>query len=162
MQIRTLELADLPQLQALYAEPEALRNTLVLPFQSLEHWQSKLGKPAEGFMAIVAVEGDEVMGQLSLTVLQHPRRRHVATFGMGVKASATGRGIGSALVQAAIAHAEQWANVSRIEIEVYTDNAPAIALYRKHGFAIEGTASRYAFRDGAYVDVHFMSRLKPL
>lgn len=161
MHIRALELADLPQLQMLYAEPEALRNTLVLPFQSLEHWQSKLAKPAEGFMAIVAVQDVEVLGQLSLTVLQHPRRRHVATFGMGVRASATRRGVGSALVQAAVTHAEQWANVSRIEIEVYTDNAAAIALYAKHGFMVEGTARNYAFRDGAYVDIHHMARHQP-
>lgn len=72
MHLRALELADLPQVQTLYAEPAALRNTLALPFQSLEHWQSKLAKPAEGFMAIVAVEDREVLGQLSLTVLQHP------------------------------------------------------------------------------------------
>ena len=41
------------------------------------------------------------------------------------------------------------------------DNDAAIALYRKFGFEIEGTHRAYALRDGAYVDVHAMSRLHP-
>ena len=38
--------------------------------------------------------------------------------------------------------------VLRIELTVYTDNAAAIALYRKFGFEIEGTHRAYALRDG--------------
>ncbi len=43
----------------------------------------------------------------------------------------------------------------------YTDNEPALRLYRKFGFEIEGTHRRYAFRDGQYVDAHTMARLHP-
>ena len=43
---------------------------------------------------------------------------------------------------------------------MYTDNEPAIKLYQKFGFKIEGTAVRYAFRDGEYVDTYFMARLR--
>jgi putative acetyltransferase len=35
-----------------------------------------------------------------------------------------------------------------IELHVYTDNAAAIALYRKFGFEHEGTHRAYALRDG--------------
>jgi putative acetyltransferase len=80
---------------------------------------------------------------------------------MGVKATARGTGVGSVLLNAAIELCEKWVNVSRIELEVYTDNVAAIALYSKHGFEIEGTCKRYAFRDGQYVDVHVMARIKP-
>ncbi len=78
---------------------------------------------------------------------------------MGVKASARNMGVGSALLSAAIDLCENWMNVSRIEIEVYTDNEAAIALYKKHGFVIEGTCRKYAFRDGKYVDAHIMARV---
>ena len=50
-------------------------------------------------------------------------------------------------------------NVSRIEIEVYTENQAAIGLYEKHGFVIEGTCRNYAFRNGQYVDAHLMARV---
>jgi putative acetyltransferase len=43
---------------------------------------------------------------------------------------------------------------------VYTDNAPAIRLYEKFGFTIEGTLVDFAFRDGQYVDVYMMARLR--
>ena len=100
-----------------------------------------------------------MLGQLTLKVFQRPRRRHAATFGMGVKGSARRLGVGSALVGAAVNLCEKWINVTRIELEVYTDNAAAIALYSKHGFIIEGTCRHYAFRDGQFVDAHIMARL---
>jgi putative acetyltransferase len=43
---------------------------------------------------------------------------------------------------------------------VYTDNAAAIALYKKFGFEIEGTHRRYAFRNGEYVDAYSMAHLR--
>ena len=157
--VRHYEPRDLEQVHAIYSEPEAFANTLQLPYQSEEHWRSKIGVTKEGFTYLVAARGDEVVGQLTLEVFQRPRRRHAATFGMGVKGSARRLGVGSALVGAAIDVCEKWVNVSRMEVEVYTDNAAAIALYSKHGFVIEGTCRRYAFRDGGFVDAHVMARL---
>ena len=49
----------------------------------------------------------------------------------------------------------------RIELIVFTDNAAAIALYRKFGFELEGTHRAYALRDGRYVDALAMARLHP-
>jgi putative acetyltransferase len=51
--------------------------------------------------------------------------------------------------------------VLRLELNVYVDNEPAIALYRKFGFEIEGTNRAFALRDGVYVDSHAMARLHP-
>jgi len=45
-------------------------------------------------------------------------------------------------------------------LEVYTDNEPAIRLYKKFGFVVEGTLKQFAFRDGQFVDVHTMARLR--
>lgn len=157
--IRHLEPADIPQIHALYAAEHAYANTLQLPFQAVAAWQKKLECCHPGAVSLVAVRGDEVVGQLGLEVSQVPRRRHVATFGMGVKASAQGQGVGSALVSAAIELCEKWMNVSRIELEVYAENTAAIKLYQKHGFVLEGTCKNYAFRDGKYVDAHIMARV---
>ena len=40
------------------------------------------------------------------------------------------------------------------------ENPPAMRLYKKLGFEIEGTHRKYAFRDGAYVDAHTMARVR--
>ncbi len=55
--------------------------------------------------------------------------------------------------------ADNWLNYTRLELTVYTDNAAALALYRKFGFEIEGTLKAYAFRDGRYIDAYTMARL---
>lgn len=155
--IRLYESGDLAQIHALYSEPTAYANTLQLPFQSLEHWQQRMVR--EGVTNLVALQGDELVGQISVEPLTHLRRRHVATLGMGVKASARGQGVGGALVEAAIAVCERWSTIRRIELEVYADNAAAIALYRKCGFEIEGQCRDYALRDGAFVDALIMARV---
>ena len=72
-----------------------------------------------------------------------------------------GKGVGSALMRAALEVADRWLELSRLELTVYTDNAPAIRLYEKFGFVREGTHKRYAFRDGAFVDAYAMARLYP-
>jgi putative acetyltransferase len=46
-------------------------------------------------------------------------------------------------------------------LTVYVDNAPAIALYKRNGFEIEGTHREFAFRGGAFADAHAMARIKP-
>ncbi|MCE9905383.1 GNAT family N-acetyltransferase, partial [Hafnia paralvei] len=52
--------------------------------------------------------------------------------------------------------------IEYMTLTVYTDNAGAIALYKKFGFEIEGTSRGYAYRDGQYVDVFHMARLRTL
>jgi putative acetyltransferase len=69
--------------------------------------------------------------------------------------------VGTALLQAAIDLADNWLNLRRLELEVYTDNEPAVRLYARAGFVIEGTLRQYVFRDGQYVDVYTMARFRP-
>ncbi|MBN6335401.1 GNAT family N-acetyltransferase, partial [Escherichia coli] len=55
---------------------------------------------------------------------------------------------------------DNWLRVERIELTVFADNAPAIAVYKKYGFEIEGTGRRCALRNGEYVDAYYMARMK--
>jgi putative acetyltransferase len=88
------------------------------------------------------------------------RRSHVYGIGMAVHDAWHGRGVGSALMAAGIDLAENWMQVKRLELTVYVDNAPALALYKKFGFEIEGTLRMYTFRNGEYVDAYMMSRIR--
>src|SRR6185295_15733349 len=90
-----------------------------------------------------------------------PRRRHVGDVGMAVRDDRQRRGVGTALMHAAIELADGWLNYQRLELTVYTDNLAALHLYRRFGFTIEGTCRAYAFRDGMYVDAYAMARLHP-
>ena len=64
-------------------------------------------------------------------------------------------------MQAVCDYADNWIGALRLELGVYTYNAPALALHRKFNFQIEGMQRGYAFRDGRYVDSHLMVRLHP-
>ncbi len=51
-------------------------------------------------------------------------------------------------------------NLERLELEGYIDNEPAVRLYTKYGFVIEGKLAQLAYRDGQYVDAYAMGRRK--
>jgi L-phenylalanine/L-methionine N-acetyltransferase len=160
--IRHAEPGDYEAVRQVLMGPRAVWGTLQLPYPSAEQWRKRLSERPDGLFNLLATVEDEVVGQLGLhTSPQRPRRRHVGQLGMAVRDDWQGRGVGSALMQAAVDLADRWLNLLRLELDVYTDNAAAIALYTKFGFVVEGTHRRYAFRDGAYVDSHTMARLRP-
>ncbi len=159
--IRRAEPGDYEAVARMFAGPKVIWGTLQLPFPSAESWRKRLAEPADGYFGLVACMGNELVGQIGVMTSPHsPRRRHVAQIGMAVHDDWQGKGIGSALMQAAIELAEQWLNISRLELEVYTDNEPAIRLYKKFGFVTEGTLRRFAYRAGMYVDAYMMARIR--
>jgi putative acetyltransferase len=105
---------------------------------------------------LVALDGDLVVGSLSLRRDEHPATQHVATFGMFVVASHRGRGVGTALMEQALTWARRF-GVERIELTVYPGNQAAIALYRKFGFVEEGRLVRHAKKSYGYEDEILMA-----
>ena len=157
--IRRAEPDDYEAVRQVFSGPKVVWGTLQLPFASAEGWRKRLAEPGEGTYFLVACASDEVIGQLGLHTFPHvPRRRHAGQIGMAVRDDWQGKGAGSALVRAAIDLAGNWLNLTRLELEVYTDNEPAVQLYKKFGFEVEGTLVRFAFRDGQYVDAYAMAR----
>lgn len=159
--IRRAEPADAEAMRQIFEYPNVIRGTLQLPYPSAETWRKRLAEPPDGTFNLLACVENEVIGQLGLHTFPHyPRRRHVGQIGMAVRDDWQGKGAGSALMHAMLDLADQWLNLSRIELEVYTDNQPAIHLYEKFGFVTEGTHHQFAYRDGPFVDVHAMARLR--
>lgn len=157
--IRHVEAADAEALRLLNTHPGVYHQTLQLPHPSMEMWQERVMKKP-GRRHLVACLGGNVVGHLALDVMDNPRRSHVATFGISVSADVQGRGAGSALMREMINLCDNWLRIERIELTVFADNAPAIALYRKYGFVVEGTGKRFALRDGEFVDALYMARVK--
>jgi len=159
IEVRAAELSDVEALTRLFARRNAYSQTLQLPFQSLEVWRNRLITNDDTQITLVASVAGEVVGNLGLTRFTRPGRAHVGEIGMGVRDDWQGKGVGSALLEAALDLADNWLGLRRIELHVHADNARAIALYRKFGFEAEGTHRAYAIRDGAYVDSLSMARL---
>lgn len=161
MHIRHSEARDIEAIRAIYAQPSAYANTLQLPFPSAELWRQRLGGPHSHFHSLVAEADGHVLGQLGVRRCDSPRRAHVANIGLAVDEAARGRGVGSALMKGAIELCFGWLGVRRIELEVYTDNQPAQALFARHGFQREAMALGYALRGGRYADVYLMALHMP-
>jgi RimJ/RimL family protein N-acetyltransferase len=105
---------------------------------------------------LVAVDGDAVVGRLSVARDPHPASRHVADLGLMVAATHRRRGIGHALLDACVAWARV-AGITKLELHVFPWNEPAIGLYEKFGFEREGLRRGHYLRDGATVDALLMA-----
>jgi putative acetyltransferase len=161
IEIRRVEPSDYKAVQQVHAQPNALRGTLQLPFPSEEMWKKRLeGFGDERYALVACIEGEIVaMAGLELFA-KWPRRRHAGHIGLAVHDKWQSKGVGTALMKALIDVADNWLNLSRLELTVFTDNQPAVKLYQKLGFVVEGTHKKFAFRDGEYVDVYAMARVR--
>jgi len=163
--VRRVRRDDAAAVAAMMADPQVARGLLQMPHGSDEFWRKRIDEMPAGNSALdlmlVAERGGVVLGNAGLHGVPALRRRHVAGMGIAVAASAQGQGVGSVLMGALLDWADNWAQILRIELTVFSDNAPAIALYRKFGFEHEGTHRAYALRDGVYGDVQAMARLHP-
>jgi putative acetyltransferase len=162
LKIRRAEPDDYLAVYEMFAAPELYESTMQLPYPSREYWRKRIGEAPESVFSLVAVVGERVVGMLGLeTFPNRPRRRHVGSIGISVHGEFQGKGVGTALMAAAVDLADNWLNLTRLELEVYADNKAAIHLYERFGFVYEGTLRQHAFRNGEYIDSNVMGRLRP-
>jgi RimJ/RimL family protein N-acetyltransferase len=106
----------------------------------------------------VALSKDKIIGWCDITSLERPVFDHVGALGIGVLADYRGQGVGEALIRAALQKATL-KGLTRIELTVFENNKPAIALYEKLGFIVEGTHKNKSRIDGKYENHIFMALL---
>lgn len=160
LQIRRAEPDDCSAIYEMFSSPVVYSSTLQLPYPSREYWRKRLTEN-ESCYYLVAVSGEHVIGIWSIdTYPDRPRRRHAGLIGISIGEAWQGKGVGKALMKAGIELAENWLNLTRLELEVYADNEAGLRLYESFGFEREGVLRRHAFRDGQYVDSIMMARLR--
>ena len=147
--MRARDPADWREIFALTQLPRVRWGTLRLPFANPDLTRKWLESPPDGHVAIVAVLDERIVGSADITPYKG-RRSHAGCIGIVVHDDYHGRGIGTALMAALVDTADNWLNLKRLELTVFVDNEPAIRLYKKFGFAVEGTRRAEAFRDGHY------------
>lgn len=139
-------------------------DTLVPRLRSPSHEEAEewmLRHQAGNGVVLLAEVSDELVGSLNLTRVQRPQLEHSLFMGLNVRSDHRGQGIGRYLLDAGVAWFERTQGFERIELEVLSNNAPAICLYVRAGFGVEGIKRRAVRRAaGEYLDLLLMSRFR--
>jgi len=69
--------------------------------------------------------------------------------------------LGKMLMLTAIDLADNWLNLTRLQVNVYADNERALHLLKNFDFEIEGRLRSNSYRSGKYVDSYALGRLRP-
>lgn len=109
-------------------------------------------------VALVATDGDRVVGWVDILQGEYEGLTHYGRLGMGVAADVRGRGIGPALLREALQRG--FARFARIELEVFASNTRAHALYVRMGFVEEGRRRRARVIDGTVDDILMLGLLR--
>lgn len=124
------------------------------PEESLRYINDLIGRANSEL--IVAVDAGQIVGFVAAAGNDLVRLRHGARLALGVLKSHWSKGVGSGLLE----NIREWAHdaaVVRLELTVRVDNARAIELYLRHGFAIEGRRRSSININGNYFDDYLMS-----
>jgi putative acetyltransferase len=158
MEVRAARLEDCDALahgmSAVVAEGRWLATEADTPPAELEQ-RFRASVEWDGFFLFVLEDGGEIVGSLGM---QPTQADGVLSLGMWILPEWRGRGGGRLLVDVALA--ARSADVHKIELEVFPDNAAAIALYRSTGFEEEGLRrDHYRRLDGSLRSALIMARL---
>lgn len=153
--LRPVELDDLPRMQRWINDPDTRRGLLNVRAWSAHaerrFIEGMADRPDDLTLAIVARRGRRHVGVIGLHPINWTDRH--ATYGILIgEPVQRRRGFASDATRLILEHAFNTLNLHRVQLEVHEFNAGAIACYEKLGFAREGVARSKVFRDGRYWD----------
>lgn len=109
---------------------------------------------AGGYYVGAYTDDDELVGYAGLASVGRPGDFESSVHTIGVDEAYQGQGLGTALLRALLARADELH--APVFLEVRTDNARALDLYARHGFTRIGVRKRYYQPSGA--DAYTMKR----
>jgi len=112
-------------------------------------------------LAIIDKESDDHIGNIGLHKIDYINR--CATLGILIGLpNYHNRGYATEALSLLVMHAFNRMNLHKIELGVHEDNKPAIKLYHKCGFVIEGIKKESVMRAGRYENIVIMGLINPL
>lgn len=115
---------------------------------------------SETDLMIAAFIGDELVGNAGISCAGTCKKvRHRAIFGVSVKKKYWGRGIGWILLEVITEEAKTM-GYDQLELDVFSDNKSARALYRKAGFEEWGCIpNAFRLKNGSRYDAILMGKV---
>jgi GNAT superfamily N-acetyltransferase len=150
-------------LEAYARHPESFTSSVqeraALP---LAWWEARLSDSASAKDVVLGAHHEgEIVGVVGVSFSARERARHKALlFGMYVPASHQGKGLGRALLEAALEAARRRQQVRVVQLTVTETNHNALKLYEQCGFASFGVEPyAVALGDGFIAKVHMWRTL---
>jgi RimJ/RimL family protein N-acetyltransferase len=141
-----------PLVDAVAAEGRWIGSEPPIDHEGRRKYREERADDPERFAAFVAEADGTIVGHLTIEKMGYG----VAELGMLVGESWRGRGVGSALLEAAIAWA-RGAGAHKVGLQRWPHNERAAALYEKYGFVEEGRLVRhYRRKNGELWDAVIM------
>lgn len=156
--IRPISVTDFRDVWELRTCPNVMKNTMSIPSNRLEDVEKQLSQLTPNDHLFVTEVDGKVVGMVGLHIGRGPKRSHTATLGIIIHDDYQHQGFGTKLMEKALELGDNWLNLKRIELGVFTENEAAIALYKKFGFITEGTKKMVYFSNGSYKDEYIMAR----
>jgi ribosomal protein S18 acetylase RimI-like enzyme len=97
-----------------------------------------------------------IAGHIDLRARPEPGARHRAMLGMGVHRAYRRRGLGARLLHTAVDWARDEVGLKWVDLEVLSENHPAVALYVRAGFTVTARIEDMLEIDGASHDLSYM------
>ena len=141
----------------LVAGTDYLLPTIEEAHATKEKQEARIEKFNDFKHVFIAKDEEKVVGFLGVSRMGATKEKHIANFAIGVLPDYRGQHIATSLFDMA----EKWLKekgVVRLEMTVITENAPAIALYKKLGFKQEGLREKSVFMNNRYYDELYMSK----
>ncbi|MEZ4669450.1 MAG: GNAT family protein [Anaerolineae bacterium] len=115
---------------------------------------------SDNSILVVAVTPDNhVIGVAGFMGGKRRAMRHTGSLGIGIDKDWRNKGVGTAMMKYIVDWARETGIITRIELEVNTNNERAVHVYEKTGFEIEGCKKRALLKDGQYLDNYVMALL---
>jgi putative acetyltransferase len=160
MDIRAVKIADAADMNRMRTMEGVRENILGMVSERVTDTEAFIRDLPSNTHMLVAQIDDHVVGCAALSVSKMPRESQAAALGIMVHTDYQRQGVGRALMAAILDLADKWLMLKRVELSVFIDNEPAIALYRSVGFVVEGTKKFAAIRNGTYADEYLMARYR--
>ncbi|HMM40281.1 MAG TPA: GNAT family protein [Thermomicrobiales bacterium] len=157
---------DLPAIAAWWSDGAAQRRFDAIPAMPrsadhLEDWLEAPKEPGANFrFAIRTIPEDALAGVVQVDGILWNQRVGWVSLLIGEPAM-RGKGLGHEAMELALRFAFHELNLHRIQLTVFSYNAPAISLYERLGFVREGSFREFLERDGTRYDMLLYGLLRP-
>lgn len=163
LSVRELQAHDAPAYKALrdhalaHHEEAFTSDAPTEALRSAQSYAARLGDDPAGTFTLGAFHGDRLVGAVTCERDARSKVRHTGHLtGMMVYVAEQKRGVGRALLDAAIERASADAELQQLTLNVTAGNAAAQRLYERAGFVRYGTLPRAILVNGRFLDKHHM------